>query len=306
MAGIKKKLKNKFFELKRDFGKIGFWAVFALVMPIIGLSVFLGVIYQVSPWLEANPEIGVPAFIITISVMSGLAILPTNIVGMTSGWAFGFPVGLATMLAAIGGAVALNFFISRRLAGKNFDQIIKEKPKLRVIHQALLDGNMYKVIIIIALLRISPATPFAATNFMISASGVSMKSYLLGTVLGYLPRTSATVFVGSSLSRLNFEQPRETWLIILGILATILATIIITGVCFICLNWFNSDKPFKEGRRMSSNTRSKFSSSTACNPALPSLSWRVSNPRDCNSCVICSLNVASSSTMSILYAINKL
>lgn len=236
MAGIKKKLKNKFFELKRDFGKIGFWAVFALVMPIIGLSVFLGVIYQVSPWLEANPEIGVPAFIITISVMSGLAILPTNIVGMTSGWAFGFPVGLATMLAAIGGAVALNFFISRRLAGKNFDQIIKEKPKLRVIHQALLDGNMYKVIIIIALLRISPATPFAATNFMISASGVSMKSYLLGTVLGYLPRTSATVFVGSSLSRLNFEQPRETWLIILGILATILATIIITVLSKRALN----------------------------------------------------------------------
>lgn len=227
MARITRKIKIKIIRLKRDFGKIGFWAAFALIMPIVGLSVFLGAIYEVSPWLAKNPTIGIPAFIITVSLMAGLALLPTNIVGMASGWAFGFPVGLATMLAALGGAVAINFFISRRLAGQKFDQVINEKPKFRAIHEALLDGNSYKVIIVIALLRISPATPFAATNFVISASGVSMKSYLLGTVLGYIPRTSATVFVGSSLSRLNFEQPGESWLIILGIIATVAATIVI-------------------------------------------------------------------------------
>lgn len=236
MAAVLQKLKNKITDLKRDFGKIGFWAVFALVMPIIGLSVFLGVIYKISPWLQANPAIGVPAFILTISVLSGLAILPTNIVGMTSGWAFGFPVGLATMLAAIGGAVTINFFVSRRLAGEKFDKVIEEKPKLDAIHKALLDGNAYKVIFIICLLRLSPATPFAATNFMISASGVPMKSYLAGTVLGYLPRTSATVFVGSSLSRLDFEQPGESWMIILGIAATVAATIVIAVLSRRALN----------------------------------------------------------------------
>ena len=80
---------------------------------------------------------------------------------------------------------------------------------------------------IIILLRLSPATPFAATNFLISASGVSIKSYVLGTVIAYIPRTAATVFVGSSLSQLNFEQPKESWVIILGIVATVLATIVI-------------------------------------------------------------------------------
>lgn len=242
MAEIIQKLKNKIIRLKRDFGKIGFWAAFALIMPIVGLSVFLGAIYKVSPWLAKNPAIGVPAFIITISVMSGLAILPTNIVGMASGWAFGFPVGLTTMLAALGGAVAINFFISRRLAGKKFDQVINEKPKLRAIHEALLDGNIYKVILIISLLRLSPATPFAATNFVISASGVSMKSFLLGTILGYIPRTSATVFVGSSLSKLNFEQPGESWLIILGIMATLVATIVIAVLSRRALNRLTFEK----------------------------------------------------------------
>lgn len=224
---IKERILKKVKQFREDFGKIGFWAVVAMVMPIFGLTAFIGVIYQVSPWLEANPGIGVPAFILTISVMSGLAILPTNIVGMTSGWAFGFPLGLFTMLSAIAGAVTLNFFISRRLAGKKFDKVIEEKPKLKAIHDALLEGNLWKVVTIIVLLRLSPATPFAATNFMISASGVSIKSYILGTIIGYLPRTSATVFVGSSLTKLNFEQPSESWLIILGIIATIVATVVI-------------------------------------------------------------------------------
>lgn len=218
---------DKLRQLREEFGHIGFWTVFAMVMPIIGLTAFLGVIYQVSPWLEANPGFGIPTFILVISVLSGLALLPTSIVGMTSGWAFGFPLGLLTMLAAIGGAVALNFFISRRLAGKNFDRVIRTKPRLNAIHKALLGGNLWKVVAIIVLLRLSPATPFAATNFVISASGVSIKSFILGSVIGYLPRTSATVFVGSSLTRLNFEQPTESWLLILGIIATVAATLVI-------------------------------------------------------------------------------
>ncbi len=196
-------------------------------MPMIGLTIFLGVIVNISPWLEANPKEGVPLFILIISVAAGLAILPTNIVGIVSGWAFGFAVGLPTMLAAIAGAVSLNFVFSRHLAGKKFDQLIEENPKLKAIHNALLEGNAYKVVLIIVLLRLSPATPFAATNFVISASGVSMKSFILGTVVGYLPRTSATVFVGSSLSNLDFEHPQESWVIILGIVATILAVIVI-------------------------------------------------------------------------------
>jgi len=227
LRSIKKVVSEKFIEFRNDFGKIGFWAIFAMIMPIIGLSVFIGLIYEISPWLEANPGLGVPAFILAIAILSGMAILPTNIVGMTSGWAFGFPLGLITMLSAIGGAVTINFFVSRRLAKGKFDQLIKEKPKINAIHKALLSGNLWKVFLIIVLLRLSPATPFAATNFLISASGVSMKSFILGTIVGYLPRTSATVFVGSSLSQLNFDQPTDSWLLILGIVATVIATIVV-------------------------------------------------------------------------------
>lgn len=242
MPSIKKKFVKKINEFHKDFGKIGFWTIVAVVMPIIGLSVFIGTIYKVSPWLEANPKIGVPAFIISIAILSGLAILPTNIVGMTSGWAFGFPLGLFTMLSAIAGAVTINFFVSRKIGRKNFKHLLNEKPKLKAIHEALLDSNFAKVVTIIILLRLSPATPFAATNFMLSASGVPMKSYISGTILAYIPRTAATVFVGSSLSRLNFDQPSESWILILGIIATIVTTIVIGVLSKRALNRLTDEK----------------------------------------------------------------
>ena len=141
MRLIKKAVQKKLAEVRQDFGRIGFWAFFAMVMPIIGLSAFIGLIYEISPWLAENPGLGAPAFIFVIAVLSGLAILPTNIVGMTSGWAFGFPLGLITMLLAIGGAVTINFFVSRRLAKGKFDQVISEKPKLNAIHKALTFGK---------------------------------------------------------------------------------------------------------------------------------------------------------------------
>lgn len=231
-----KKIYEKIKELKAEFGKIGFWAAFSLVMPIFGLTAFVGVIYSVSPWLQANRTEGILAFILSVSVLAGLAILPTNIVGMVSGWAFDFQFGLLAMLGAIGGALAINYSVSKRLAGENFQEVIENKPKLKAIHSSLLTESFFKTLLIIVLLRLSPAVPFAATNFVISASGVSMKTFLLGTLLGYLPRTSATVFVGSSLTVLNFNQPQESWMIILGIVATIAATIIIGVISKRALN----------------------------------------------------------------------
>lgn len=218
---------RKLGKFREEFGRIGFWAAFSLVMPIFGLSAFIGIIYSVSPWLRSNQIEGVAAFIVAVAILAGLAILPTNIVGIVSGWAFSFQLGLLTMLGAIGGALAINYLVSKRLAGQNFDQLLKSKPKLKAIHKELLKDRLVRTLIIIVLLRLSPAVPFAATNFLMSASGVSMKTFLVGTLIAYLPRTSATVFVGASLTQLNFEHPQESWLIIIGIISTIAATVVI-------------------------------------------------------------------------------
>ena len=84
------------------------------------------------------------------------------------------------------------------------------------------------IVFVLILIRLSPAIPFAATNFVVWASGISFPIFAAGTVIGMLPRATAVVFVGASLSELDFDHPQQTWLIILGIIATILAVVLIS------------------------------------------------------------------------------
>lgn len=226
MTTIKKKLAARVERIREDYGKIGFWAVYALVMPIIGLTALAAVILQAGPWFKSNPA-GFFVFAIAVGLLCGFAILTTNVISIVAGWAFGFGFGLTAMMTGIAIAISINFFFSIRLAGANFDRILEQKPKIRAIHNELLAGHNGKVILIILLLRLS-ITPFAGTNYLIAASGVPFFSYFWPTVVGYIPRTAAAVFVGTTIERLAFDQPREPWILIVSVTATVAALIVIS------------------------------------------------------------------------------
>lgn len=222
------KLIERLKELKKDFGRFGSIAGLTLVLPSVGSTFLLLGVYQIGPWLQEHKEIGVIIFIVFMTIFSGLALLATNILGIVSGFAFNFQIGVLAQLIGICGAATLMFVLGKRYASKNFLATIDQKPKLRAIHNALLNESAFKTLLVITLIRLSPAMPFAVTNFIISASGTSFRLFIFGTILGMTPRASALVFVGSSLSELNFSQPQDNWILILGILATILAVIVVS------------------------------------------------------------------------------
>ncbi|MDH3493590.1 MAG: VTT domain-containing protein [Acidobacteriota bacterium] len=226
MLSLREKLTARIQELRNDYGKIGFWAVYALVMPIFGLAALTAVIYKAGPWFKESPT-GLVVFTLSVALLCGFAILTTNIISIVAGWAFGFFFGLAGMMTGIAGAVAINFYFARKLAGEKFDKVLDERPRINAIHKELLAGHIGKVFLIILLLRLS-ITPFAGTNYLISASGVSFGTYFWATIIGYVPRTAAAVFVGTTIELLNLDQPREVWMLGLSIAATILALILIS------------------------------------------------------------------------------
>lgn len=223
-------LQKKLTEIRKDFGKIGGMTGVTVVLPTIGSLLMLTVIYQISPWLQNNQQIGFLFFVSFMTIFSGLALIATNILGVVSGFAFDFQIGVVAQMTGLVGASTLMFLLTSRYISKNFLATIEKKPKLKAIHHALLNESVFKTLLIITLIRLSPAMPFAGTNFIISASGVSFRTFILGTILGMSPRATALVFVGSSLSELNFSEPQEAWLVILGIVATILSIIVISIV----------------------------------------------------------------------------
>jgi uncharacterized membrane protein YdjX (TVP38/TMEM64 family) len=217
------KLKN----LRKEYGKFGGMAGLVMVLPAFGSATLLLSIYEIAPWLQEKQQLGFFVFVLVMSVLSGFALIATNVLGIVSGFAFDFQFGILAQVLGIVGASTIMFYVAKRYARENLNGIIESKPKFRAIHSALLNERFLRTLLIITLIRLSPAMPFAVTNFTLSAAGVSLKTFLAGTIIGMLPRSSAVVFVGSSLTELNFSQPQESWIIVVGIVATIIATIVV-------------------------------------------------------------------------------
>lgn len=222
-----RKLLPKLKVYFKEFGTLTPVALISTFMPIIGSSILLATAFPLGYWLRENWEIGIGLYVFGILFFCGLALLPTNVIGILGGWAFGFQLGIALLISGIVGAALASFFINSRIVGDRLPHVFGEHPKAKAIYQALLGQSARRTALIIFLLRLSPAMPFALTNFLMASARVPVKSFLIGTFFGMLPRSSAVVFVGAGLSELSFDSGEDAWLLVFGIAATLVSVLVI-------------------------------------------------------------------------------
>ena len=223
-------MKQLFVTIYVYFKELGSLTPIAFVtafLPMIGSAILILLAHPLGNWLRENWEIGTPLYLLGVLFFCGLALLPTNVVGIVAGWAFGFDLGIAVLIAGIVGAASISFLIHSRIVGDKLPHVFNTHPKATAIYEALVGQSVWRAALIISLLRLSPAMPFALTNFLMAAARVPLKSFVVGTFVGMLPRSSAVVFVGVGLSELTFDNPQNTWLIVFGIVATIISVIVI-------------------------------------------------------------------------------
>ncbi len=221
---------SRLTDLVRESGKMTPVAFITAFLPMIGSAVLLTVAYPLGFWLRENWEVGSGLFLLGVVAFCGLALLPTNVLGILSGWSFGFEFGIVILAVGIVSAATVSFVIHSRLMGDTLPGIFEQHPRAQAVYESLIKHNSRRTTLIIFLLRLSPAMPFALTNFLMASARVPVKSFIVGTFLGMLPRSSAVVFVGAGLSELSFSDPQEAWLIVFGILATIVSVIFISFV----------------------------------------------------------------------------
>jgi uncharacterized membrane protein YdjX (TVP38/TMEM64 family) len=226
-------MKMFFSKIKNYLKELGNLTPIALIttfLPILGSTVLLVFGIQLGSWLKENWEVGMPLYLLGVLVFCGLALLPTNVIGLIGGWAFGFEAGIAILITGVVGAAFISFLIHRRIVGDKLPEVFKKHPKAQAIYEALLEQNLWRTTLIVFLLRVSVIMPFAFTNFLMASARVPLGSYITGTFFGMLPRSSAVVFVGAGLSELSFDNSQDTWLIIGGIAATIITVIVIGSI----------------------------------------------------------------------------
>lgn len=224
------KLSSFFSTVIEKFRALGRLTPIALVttfLPIAGSSVLLLVGYPMGNWLRANWELGSLLFLLGVLFFCGFALLPTNLIGILGGWAFGFWLGILLMILGVVGSATISFFINRRLAGETLTALTGRSARANAIHRALTDEGFARTTLVITLMRMSVVMPFAFTNFFLAAARVPVSSFVIGTLIGMLPRSGVMVFLGAGLSVLTFDKFDDFWFLAASVPATVILMIVI-------------------------------------------------------------------------------
>ena len=200
-------------------------------LPIVGVVVLARFGTALAAWVEATPAWGVALVILLAgALLCGVALLPTHAVSLASGYALGPIAGTLVALATVTigsvvGAVGGRLFAGTGLAGR-----LAEDPKWHAAYAALVRASRRRTALLVALVRLSPAVPFAATNVALAALRVPAGPYLAGTILGLAPRVAAVALAGAGLAELDWSRPGAAWLLAAGGAATVLALVIVGRV----------------------------------------------------------------------------
>lgn len=201
-------------------------ALFATVVPIVGAVAVLAAGPFVAPWFREQGSAGLFYFILAFTVLGALALAPTYTTSVIAGWTFGFQEGFpAVVVGTVSGAV-LCYLGARRMAGERVRAAFGEHPKWEVVRRALFEANAWKTLWLVFLLRLSPVLPFGTTNVLLATTGVRPGLYVLGTLLGLMPRTGLVALAAAGAEQLDFDTAESWWMLAGGIVAT--AAVIVT------------------------------------------------------------------------------
>ena len=203
-------------------------AIATMTLPAIGFAI-LAYVVSTTPLtgiMRMHPQVAWSIYVVAFWLL-GICTLPTYAYSMVGGYVFGFWGGLFGTFFAYLGAMSIAFAIARRIASARVMPLIDEHPTLRAVRAAVIGSGPLRGTLLIALLRISPASPFAITNFVLGAGGVGWLPYVLGSTLGVLPRTAVAVYFAAKLETLEFKSVEGWWVFGLGIAATVVVIIVI-------------------------------------------------------------------------------
>lgn len=196
-----------------------------------GLLWYLG---PVSTWLQDQGVFGWVIYVGVFALMSGLGFFPTTAQVVVGGWVFGFFGGISGALLGVAGGGALGFLIARTVSRSTLEDFIDRFQKAKLLRQTLLASGAPRTIFIVALFRMPPHFPFALSNLLISATGVPLRSFLVGSVLGMAPRLSLLAFAsaaaaaGGSHDIQEFLREGPGWTVaIVGVVALAIALAIL-------------------------------------------------------------------------------
>ncbi len=225
---IKKSVKKKAAETAQTVTNHWPWVAAALVLIALCFAWWLlpadEWLKSFSDWIKSLGAVGVLAFAVTY-VIGTLVLAPASAMSVAAGVVFGW---WAIPLVLVAGCLAatLAFLLSRYFIRDKVSSLIEERPAARATVRAI-NAEGWKVLL---LLRLTPLVPFNAQNYLLGVTDISLSTYVLATVVGVLPGTIVSVYVGVIGTASGKGDP-GVWgwvMLIVGFLAALGVSILIT------------------------------------------------------------------------------
>lgn len=179
------------------FWRLGGVMGLVAVLPIFFSSLILLFIYQQS-WLFENPDWKLfTLFTLASAILVASALVPSTVVAILAGHFFQL-WGLLSILIAYPVAAAIGLLLSRLLL-----RITGVKPFADVgDYREHLQALKKREWLFVAYLRLSPILPFAMMNILLATLPITWKNYIVGSLVGMLPRTLIFFWAGSKASEI--------------------------------------------------------------------------------------------------------
>lgn len=200
--------------------------------PLAGIYIFYD-LEKIAAFLKNDLQHGFWAYVAVFAISAGLGFLPTYSQAFLGGWVFGMQWGLLGAIMGFTGGAGIGYLFSRFVTGDSVDRWINRHPKGRVIRDALTRGSIGRTMLVATLLRVPPTSPFAMTNYALSATKVPFWIVMLTTPVGMLPRTAIVCILAASAVEAGATNLKDVfkdnpwWMIAVTIVSSVLVILII-------------------------------------------------------------------------------
>ena len=174
---------------------LGIAASILFVAAVLALLVYFGVHEQVLALLQWFDDQGAWAPLLFILIMAAVVVLvlPGVLFTTGAGFVFGVVEGSIYVVAGTTLGATLAFLIARHLFGQRAKQFVMARSRLHVVSTELTPHG-WKIVL---LTRLIPFFPSKISNYFFGLTPFSLRGYVGGSLLGFIPFSIYSVYLGS-------------------------------------------------------------------------------------------------------------
>ncbi|MCW8917832.1 MAG: TVP38/TMEM64 family protein [Gammaproteobacteria bacterium] len=229
----------------------GIAASILFVATLLALLVWLGVheqVLQLLQWFEAQGAWAPVLFILLMATVV-LLVLPGVLLTTGAGFVFGVVEGSLYVIAGTTLGATLAFLIARHLFGPRAREFTMAHTRLRLVSDELTPEG-WKIVL---LTRLIPFFPSKISNYFFGLTSFSLRGYLGGSLLGFIPFSVHSVYLGSlaaditTLGARHTERSALEWgLYGAGFVATVIAVIYLNRLAHRALDRYHEEGAIEE------------------------------------------------------------